>query len=460
MKLCMRLCAAILAAGALTAAAEEQPWTLESSNWEKGKDLLPEPVVKRLQKGEYWFKVVSADPSRFHHNYSQAFWDATEKNAGRYGLDEKTCGLKDKATDQIPDYVVALPPPRAARELRLALGPRGRPRHLRRRPQLLRREGRVLRVEAGGRADHPGPPPPALPLPLEVRQPDAPADRHALHGRRLRGAERQGRALVDPAEPRLRAASGVDRGGAVERSVLQLRQGHHVFRQGDVPHLLEAGAQPGWRVLLHRHVRLPLRQERRDLLCSLPEPGGGRERQDEPRRARRPLPELVPRAELGPVVLLAAHAHPHDRLMRRLAIVLGALLLAAPARAADAAGAQVLEHKGRWESGYGAQFYNVVGRLKNTSGHELRYVKLRIEALDEHRNVVARTETYNESAEALAVPDLNPEELLKSGKVKPLPADAEERFRGSFLKEETPPFTDYRVKVIETPEATPRSPSE
>ena len=111
MKLCMRLCAAILAAGALTAAAEEQPWTLEASNWEKGKDLLPEPVVKRLQKGEYWFKVVSADPSRFHHNYSQAFWDATEKNAGRYDLDEKTCGLKDKATDKIPDFVFGLPFP-------------------------------------------------------------------------------------------------------------------------------------------------------------------------------------------------------------------------------------------------------------------------------------------------------------------------------------------------------------
>jgi len=89
-----------------------------------------------------------------------------------------------------------------------------------------------------------------------------------------------------------------------------------------------------------------------------------------------------------------------------------------------------------------------------------KYVATVLEALDEHRNVVAKTETFNESAEALAVPDLNPEELLKSGKVKPLPADAEERFRGSFLKEETPPFTDYRVKVIETPEATPRSPSE
>jgi len=139
--------------------------------------------------------------------------------------------------------------------------------------------------------------------------------------------------------------------------------------------------------------------------------------------------------------------------MRGLALAL--LLLAAPARATGAPGARVLEHKGRWESGYGATFYNVVGRLKNTSGHPLRYVKLRIEAVDAHGKVVARTETYNESAEALAVPDLNPKELLASGKVKPLAADAEERFRGSFLKEETPPFEDYRVKVIETPVATP-----
>ena len=112
MRLYLRLCAAILALGALTAAAaDEQPWTLDQSNWEKGKALLPEPVVKRLQKGEYWFKVVSVDPEKFHHNYSQAFWDATEKNAGKYDLDEKTCGLKDKATDKIPDFVFGMPFP-------------------------------------------------------------------------------------------------------------------------------------------------------------------------------------------------------------------------------------------------------------------------------------------------------------------------------------------------------------
>src|SRR5881296_3595056 len=98
MRLYLRLCAAILAAGALTAAADEQPWT-------------PEPVLKRLQKGEYWFKVASADPGKFHINLSQAFWDATEKNAGKYDLDEKTCGLKDKATDKIPDFVFGLPFP-------------------------------------------------------------------------------------------------------------------------------------------------------------------------------------------------------------------------------------------------------------------------------------------------------------------------------------------------------------
>src|SRR5215813_1019663 len=134
-------------------------------------------------------------------------------------------------------------------------------------------------------------------------------------------------------------------------------------------------------------------------------------------------------------------------------LLLALLLLACPAAAGT--GAEVVEHHGRWESGYGVEFFNVVGRLKNTSGHALRYVKLRIDALDEHGKVVASTDTYNEDAEALAVPDLDPKELLASGKVKPIPADAEQRFRASFLKEETPPFKDYRVKVVETPPAKP-----
>ena len=132
-------------------------------------------------------------------------------------------------------------------------------------------------------------------------------------------------------------------------------------------------------------------------------------------------------------------------------LLLALLLLARTAAAGP--GAQVVEHHGRWESGYGVEFFNVVGRLRNTSGHALRYVKLRIDALDARGKVVASTTTYNESAEGLAVPDVDSAALLESGKVKPLATGAEERFRGSFLKEETPSFESYRVTVVATPAA-------
>jgi hypothetical protein len=136
--------------------------------------------------------------------------------------------------------------------------------------------------------------------------------------------------------------------------------------------------------------------------------------------------------------------------MRRTAFVVLALLLAPLARAGEP-DAKVLEDAGKWESGYGAKFYNVVGKLENTSDHPLRYVKLRIEVLDEAGKVVASTDAWNESAESLGVPDVPKDELL--AKVKPLAAGAEERFRGSFLEEETPPFKSYRVVVVETPAA-------
>jgi hypothetical protein len=138
--------------------------------------------------------------------------------------------------------------------------------------------------------------------------------------------------------------------------------------------------------------------------------------------------------------------------MRRAAFVVLALLLAPFARAGGP-DAKVLEDAGKWESGYGAKFYNVVGRLKNTSDHPLQFVKLRIELLDESGKVVASTETWNEEAEVLGVPEADGKTLLAQGKIKPVAAGTEQRFRGSFLDEETPPFTTYRVLVIETPAA-------
>jgi hypothetical protein len=117
MKLCMGRCALLLAAGMLllgadARAGDDQPWTLDANNWQEGKDLLPDPVVKHLQKGEYWFKVVPVDPQKFHHNYSKAFWDATESNEGKYDLDDKTCGIKDKKTGKNPDFVFGQPFPK------------------------------------------------------------------------------------------------------------------------------------------------------------------------------------------------------------------------------------------------------------------------------------------------------------------------------------------------------------
>ncbi len=116
-------------------------------------------------------------------------------------------------------------------------------------------------------------------------------------------------------------------------------------------------------------------------------------------------------------------------------------------------GAKILEHKGQWESGYGATFYNVVGKLKNTSGHALAYVKIRVDALDAAGKVIASADAYNESAEALSLPGAQIEKVLASGKVKPLPAGAEERFRTSFLKEDAPDLASYRTQVVEAPAA-------
>src|SRR5262249_5598167 len=92
-------------------AGDDEPWVLDANNWQEGKDLLPEPVVKHLQDGQYWFKVVPVDPKKFHENYAKKFWDATAANAGKYDVEPKQCGLVDKATGKIPDFVVGLPFP-------------------------------------------------------------------------------------------------------------------------------------------------------------------------------------------------------------------------------------------------------------------------------------------------------------------------------------------------------------
>ena len=136
---------------------------------------------------------------------------------------------------------------------------------------------------------------------------------------------------------------------------------------------------------------------------------------------------------------------------RALTVLVSALLANTPLHANESV--TILRHEGKWESGYGAKFYNVVGALKNTSDHALRYVKIRLEARDADGKVIGTTDTYNESAEVLPAPGIDPQKVLAAGKVKPLPAGAEERFRGGFMADEYPAVKSHRVSVVETPAA-------
>jgi len=101
----------VLAIGACPSAHAEEAWILDANNWQEGEKLLPDPVLKRLKAGEYWFKVVPVDPAKFKHNYSQKFWDASRANAGKYDVEPTQCGLVEKSTGKLPDFVFGLPFP-------------------------------------------------------------------------------------------------------------------------------------------------------------------------------------------------------------------------------------------------------------------------------------------------------------------------------------------------------------
>jgi hypothetical protein len=106
------LCA--VAAAPLTAedgAENGKVWILDSNNWQQAKDLLPEVVLERVKSGDYWYRVGSVDPDKFRQNYSKAFWEASEANAGKFGIDSATCGLKDLATGKMPPFHFGYPFP-------------------------------------------------------------------------------------------------------------------------------------------------------------------------------------------------------------------------------------------------------------------------------------------------------------------------------------------------------------
>jgi hypothetical protein len=89
-----------------------QTWVLDSNNWQQAEGLLPPPVLERVKKGDYWYKVRSVDPDKFKQNYSTTFWAASEANEGKYDVDAETCGLKDVKTGKEPEFYFGYPFPK------------------------------------------------------------------------------------------------------------------------------------------------------------------------------------------------------------------------------------------------------------------------------------------------------------------------------------------------------------
>jgi len=120
-----------------------------------------------------------------------------------------------------------------------------------------------------------------------------------------------------------------------------------------------------------------------------------------------------------------------------------------PSAAEVPAGVTVKEDGARWESGYGEKFFQVVGTVTNGSAGPLGAVRVRTELLDASGKVVATFDAWNARAEALG--DLSDDAaraelaVLAPG---PLERDTSDRFRATFLADETPPFAAHRVRVV------------
>lgn len=85
--------------------------TIDSSNIDRYRALLPDPVARRVERGQYYFKLVDVDPKKFRANYTDRFWQASKQNAGRFRVDETTGGLIDGKTGTIPRAVYGFPFP-------------------------------------------------------------------------------------------------------------------------------------------------------------------------------------------------------------------------------------------------------------------------------------------------------------------------------------------------------------
>jgi hypothetical protein len=122
---------------------------------------------------------------------------------------------------------------------------------------------------------------------------------------------------------------------------------------------------------------------------------------------------------------------------------------ASPAPSRIPAGITLVEDGARWESAYGDRFYQVVGTVENRSPSAVGAVRIRTELLDGAGKVVATFEGWNARAEALGdLGDAAARAELAKLAPDPIEPGKTDRFRATFVEDETPKFEKHRVQVV------------
>ena len=119
------------------------------------------------------------------------------------------------------------------------------------------------------------------------------------------------------------------------------------------------------------------------------------------------------------------------------------------AAVAGAGDIRISEDGARWENAYGEKFFQVVGSVTNGGTAPVGAVRVRVELLDAAGAVVGAYEGWNGRAEALgdlegAAARARLAELLPA----PIAPGESDRFRSTFLADETPDFRSHRVRVL------------
>jgi hypothetical protein len=115
---------------------------------------------------------------------------------------------------------------------------------------------------------------------------------------------------------------------------------------------------------------------------------------------------------------------------------------------APSAGITLREDGARWESGYGEKFFQVVGTVTNGGSVPVSAVRVRTELLDGSGKVVAAFDGWNARAEALGDLGLDAARAeLPNMRPDPIPPGESDRFRATFLADETPAFSAHRARV-------------